>query len=218
MQIHEITLKPVAEGVLKNIGNNLAARAIKAAASKTGISPDSITANSPETAAASAAAATVPRSKFLQQFQIIDNSPITVQWKNQQFQRKNGTGQWISFPAGKPVSQQMIDALDKVSPPTATTTPTSTPAPVAPASTAPPLSGQGATTPVATNSTIAKPAATTTTKPIVIKDKTGVNWIYTFPDRKWRGPDNEEVIDPVSIQKLNKAAEVQFQNRQMGQK
>ena len=213
MQIHEITLKPVAEGVLKNIGNSLANRVIQAAASKTGISPDSITANSPKTAAAAPA----PQSKFLQQFQIVDNSPITVQWKNQLFQRKNGTGQWINFPAGKPVSQQMIDALDKVSPPTSTTTPTSTPAPVAPASTTP-LPGQGVATPVATNSTTAKPAATTTTKSIVIKDKTGVSWTYAYTDRKWRGPDNEEVTDPVSIQKLNKAAEVQFQNRQMAQK
>ena len=55
-------------------------------------------------------------SDFIKQFKIIDNNPITVQWKNQEFQRKDGTGTWVNFPGGKPVSQQMIAALDKVSP------------------------------------------------------------------------------------------------------
>ena len=62
------------------------------------------------------------QSKFLQQFEIVDDNPVTVQWKNQQFQRRGGTGEWVNFPAGKPVSQQMIDALDRISPsPTAQT-------------------------------------------------------------------------------------------------
>ena len=61
------------------------------------------------------------KSKFLAQFEIINTNPITVQWKNQQFQRDATTGQWVNFPAGKPVSQQMVNALDTVSPPPATT-------------------------------------------------------------------------------------------------
>ena len=56
-------------------------------------------------------------TSFLQQFEIVDTDPVTVQWKNQHFQRKDGTGEWVNFPAGKPVSQQMIDALDRISPP-----------------------------------------------------------------------------------------------------
>jgi hypothetical protein len=56
-------------------------------------------------------------SKFLKQFEIIDNDPITVQWKNQQFQRNATTGQWVNFPGGKPISQQMVNALDRISPP-----------------------------------------------------------------------------------------------------
>ena len=62
------------------------------------------------------------QSKFLQQFEIVDDNPVTVQWKNQQFQRRGGTGEWVNFPAGKPVSQQMIDALDRISPPPTTQT------------------------------------------------------------------------------------------------
>jgi len=56
------------------------------------------------------------QSEFIKQFKIIDDNPLTVQWKNQEFQRKDGTGQWVNFPGGKPVSQQMVAALDKVSP------------------------------------------------------------------------------------------------------
>lgn len=55
-------------------------------------------------------------SKFLQQFEIIDDSPVTIQWKNQQFQRKGETGEWVTFPGGKPAPEQMSAALDKVSP------------------------------------------------------------------------------------------------------
>lgn len=56
------------------------------------------------------------QSEFIKQFKIIDDDPVTIQWKNQEFQRKDGTGTWVNFPGGKPVSQQMIAALDKVSP------------------------------------------------------------------------------------------------------
>jgi hypothetical protein len=67
-----------------------------------------------------APAPTTPeQSRFLKQFEIIDDDPITVQWKTQQFQRKDGHGEWVNFPAGKPVPQQMIAALDKISPPLA---------------------------------------------------------------------------------------------------
>lgn len=59
---------------------------------------------------------TTPTSKFLQQFEIIDDSPVTIQWKNQQFQRKGNTGDWVTFPGGKPAPEQMSAALDKVSP------------------------------------------------------------------------------------------------------
>ena len=58
----------------------------------------------------------VEPSEFIKQFKIVDDNPVTIQWKNQAFQRKDGTGTWVNFPGGKPVSQQMVAALDKVSP------------------------------------------------------------------------------------------------------
>jgi hypothetical protein len=117
---------------------------------------------------------------FQQQFEIVDDNPITIQWKNQIFQRKDGTGPWVNFPAGKPVSDQMIAALDKVSPPPE----------------------------------LEKPQVKQ--KPISITDHAGVQWNYNDSDRQWYGPDNSPVTDPTSIKKLNNAATIQFQNRQMG--
>lgn len=60
MQIHEITLKPVAEGVLKNIANSLGRRVIQKAASATRISADAIMANAPKDTPAAGPAATPP--------------------------------------------------------------------------------------------------------------------------------------------------------------
>ena len=121
---------------------------------------------------------------FLQQFEIVDDDPITVQWKNQHFQRKDGTGDWVNFPAGKPVSQQMIQALDKVSPPD---------------------------TPIASTPHTGK-------KLITVTDRNNVVWNYNDEDRNWYAPTGDLVDDPEDIKKLNKAAEVQFQNRQMAQR
>lgn len=58
----------------------------------------------------------VEPSEFVKQFSIVDDNPVTIQWNKQLFQRKDGTGTWVNFPGGKPASQQMILALDKVSP------------------------------------------------------------------------------------------------------
>ena len=66
-------------------------------------------------------------SKFLQQFEIIDNDPVTIAWKNQEFQRKDGTGQWVTFPGGRPLPQQLITALDKISPLPTVNKPAATP-------------------------------------------------------------------------------------------
>lgn len=48
MQIHEITLKPVAEGVLKNIGSALGRQILAKAGSTIGVSADQMIANSPK--------------------------------------------------------------------------------------------------------------------------------------------------------------------------
>jgi hypothetical protein len=119
-------------------------------------------------------------SEFRKQFQIVDTDPVTIQWKNQHFQRKDGNGPWVNFPAGKPVSQQMSDALDKVSPQ------------VEPER---PVRAQ---------------------KPISVTDQQGAVWNYSDSDRNWYSADNQQVTNPEDIKKLNRAAEVQFQNRQMG--
>lgn len=66
-------------------------------------------------------------SDFAKMFKVIDQDPITIQWKQEVFQRKDGTGQWVNFPGGKPIPQAMIVALDKVSPPATVAKPSATP-------------------------------------------------------------------------------------------
>lgn len=67
---------------------------------------------------------------------------------------------------------------------------------------------------VAPLQTKASTTAVRTQKPISITDHAGVVFDYDDASRTWyAGAD--AVTDPVSIQKLNKAAETQFQNRQM---
>jgi len=51
-------------------------------------------------------------------------------------------------------------------------------------------------------------------KPISVTDRAGVVFDYDDASRSWYA-GAEKVTDPAAIQKLNKAAEVQFQNRQM---
>lgn len=60
--------------------------------------------------------APIGTSEFLKMFKITDTDPVTIQWKQEVFQRKDGTGQWVNFPNGKPIPQAMISALDKISP------------------------------------------------------------------------------------------------------
>ena len=111
-----VKIKDITEGLYDTLAG--ANQFVKRATRKTGPSAD--------THAFNRAVDRVPEPKrpvepagpsdFIKQFKIIDDNPITIQWKNQEFQRKDGTGQWVSFPGGKPVPQQMVSALDKVSP------------------------------------------------------------------------------------------------------
>lgn len=57
-----------------------------------------------------------PENKFLSQFEIIDQNPITVQYKNETYQRDEH-GKWINFKSGQEVPTRVSTTLDKVSPP-----------------------------------------------------------------------------------------------------
>ena len=202
MQIHEITLKPVAEGVLKDIGSSLGRQILAKSGSTIGVSADQMIANSPKDPAPAATPDPTPDTPDTTgqswQGQNIDVPAVQRKQASQQTSTPDTTGQsW----QGQNVDVPAVQRKQASQP----SQPTSTPA-------RPRRGIQKVQT---------KAAPTTTpnaTKPVVIKDKTGVSWTYAYADRKWRGPDNNEVTDPVSIQKLNKAAEVQFQNRQMAQK
>ena len=51
--------------------------------------------------------------------------------------------------------------------------------------------------------------------PVQVKDRRGQLWTYNDNNRTWTGPTGQPVTDPGSIQKLNRAAQLQFQNREM---
>jgi hypothetical protein len=55
-------------------------------------------------------------SAFEQQFEIVDNDPPTVQYKNNTFQRDQ-YGKWIDFRTGKEAPERFATVLDRVSPP-----------------------------------------------------------------------------------------------------
>lgn len=65
-------------------------------------------------------AGTGPENKFLKQFEIVDNDPPTVTYKNSTYQR-DVHGKWIDFNTGKEVATRISQTLDRVSPPTGTT-------------------------------------------------------------------------------------------------
>jgi hypothetical protein len=66
-------------------------------------------------------AGTSPENKFLKQWEIVDNDPPTVTHQNATYQRDEH-GKWIDFKTGKIVPTRISQTLDRVSPPTGTTT------------------------------------------------------------------------------------------------
>ena len=63
---------------------------------------------------------TEPENKFLKQFELVDNDPATVTYKNSTFQRDEH-GKWIDFNTGKEVAARISQTLDRVSPPEGST-------------------------------------------------------------------------------------------------
>jgi hypothetical protein len=59
---------------------------------------------------------TEPENKFLKQFELVDNDPATVTYKNSTFQRDEH-GKWIDFNTGKEVAARISQTLDRVIPP-----------------------------------------------------------------------------------------------------
>lgn len=57
-----------------------------------------------------------PSSKFQQQFELVDNDPPTIQYKNNTFQRDQ-YGKWIDFRSGKEAPERFAQIMDRVSPP-----------------------------------------------------------------------------------------------------
>ena len=55
------------------------------------------------------------KSKLLKDFEIVDYNPLTVRWKNKDFQR-NKFGEWRSLD-NKPPTEQVGALLDRISPP-----------------------------------------------------------------------------------------------------
>lgn len=68
-------------------------------------------------------------TKFQQQFELVDNDPPTVQYKNNTFQRDQ-YGKWIDFRTGKEAPERFTSILDKVSPLATSTEPAGTSLPV----------------------------------------------------------------------------------------
>lgn len=69
------------------------------------------------------------QSKFQQQFELVDDDPVTIQYKNNTFQRDQ-YGKWIDFRTGKEAPDRFSTVLDKIAPPVTDTSPTAMQLPV----------------------------------------------------------------------------------------
>jgi hypothetical protein len=56
------------------------------------------------------------KSKLLKDFEVVHDNPVTIRWKNQDFQRNKMNGEWQNL-GGKPPSEQLSGLLDQISPP-----------------------------------------------------------------------------------------------------
>ena len=138
---------------------------------------------------------TEPENKFLKQFELVDDDPATVTYKNSTFQRDEH-GKWIDFNTGKVVAARISQTLDRVSPPEESTgTPATNPLPAnATRPTAPPAQKPAvwrSNRPAATAATAApEPAQPATAAParklphfgkkadgsIIVTDKQNATW------------------------------------------
>ena len=56
------------------------------------------------------------KSKLLKDFEVVHDNPVTIRWKNQDFQRNKMNGEWQNL-GGKQPSAQLSGLLDQISPP-----------------------------------------------------------------------------------------------------
>jgi hypothetical protein len=186
---------------------------------------------------------TVP-SAFQQQFDLIDDDPPTIQYKNSTYQRDQ-YGKWIDFRTGKEVPDRFVSVLDKISPPAATTpgeqlpvgatgtTPPTAPKPTAPAPTptdqgavwksnrAPANAPATSTPPVQalpTTQTQAKPKLTRMPDgSIRVVDKMGKQWNKPTADDYWTN-ERGEIFRPGSQEHQKLSNFVQNLKESLGRK
>jgi hypothetical protein len=153
-------------------------------------------------------------SAFQQQFQLVDDNPPTVQYKNTTFQRDQ-YGKWIDFRSGKEVPDRFADVLDKISP-APTTAPASqmplmspplTKSPTAPGPTAPTAGSLSGWQTGPTASTQQQAKAKIARMPdggVVVTDKMGKKWTKPSTGDYW-ADESGAIFRPASqeYQKLS---------------
>lgn len=126
-------------------------------------------------------------SPHLQQFSISSENPLRIFYKKNEYEMNPTTGAWVTYPSGKPIPEPLTRSLNQYM---AAITPEKQPPPT----TKPPLGKKIA---------------------ITVKDKQGVLWTKDEDNNRWVNDSGQVVTDPTSIQKLEKAAQVQYQSRML---
>jgi hypothetical protein len=146
---------------------------------------------------------TEPENKFLKQFELVDNDPATITYKNSTFQRDEH-GKWIDFNTGKEVATRISQTLDRVSPPegsTGTSTaPAATQLPAGAIATQPPApqkpavwrSNRPAAPAAPTEPAPAAPAAPTRKLPHFGKNADGSIIVTDKQNAKWTKPTGQQ--------------------------